>query len=121
MQKFVVKLKIIKKRIRNKRIRNFIKEKSMSAIFMAKKFGKSRILPKCFVRHTKYLTLIFSSNLNSKDIKDIYKHIHIHTHMIYVICIKNLKNYSCFVDTYLARCHSVFISMLVLYICRYLD
>lgn len=54
----------------------------MSAIFMAKKFGKSRILLKCFVRHTKYLTLIFSSNVN---IKDIYKHIHIHTHIIYDI------------------------------------
>lgn len=52
----------------------------MSAIFMAKKFGKSRILLKFFVRHTKYLTLIFSSNVN---IKDIYKHIHIHTHIIY--------------------------------------
>lgn len=49
---------------------------------MAKKFGKSRILLKCFVRHTKYLTLIFSSNVN---IKDIYKHIHIHTHIIYDI------------------------------------
>lgn len=54
----------------------------MSAIFMAKKFGKSRILLKCFVRHTKYLTLIFSSNVN---IKDIYKHINIHTHIIYDI------------------------------------
>ena len=49
---------------------------------MAKKFGKSRILLKCFVRHTKYQMLIFSSNLNSKDIKDIYKHTHTHTYYI---------------------------------------
>lgn len=58
----------------------------MSGIFAGKKFGKSRILLKCFVRHSKYLTLIFPSNLNSKDIKDIYKHVHIQTHITYDIC-----------------------------------